>query len=165
MIQARRSCGTYEAADTGLLSPELAAGIRRVKGAKKVGVRLGNWLTAEQAKALLDAPNIERVRGRRDGAPISFRICLHSAPTGVIDVVTVITAIGDHMTTSITEETGTAQATATGEQPKPTKKALVGARRAHVTPRKTKSAALSFGRILGERWSTPIWWRSARIST
>ncbi len=39
----------YEAADAGLLSPELAAGIRRVKGAKKRGVRLGNWLTAEEA--------------------------------------------------------------------------------------------------------------------
>jgi hypothetical protein len=32
----------YEAADAGLLSPELAAGIRRVKGVKKLGVRLGN---------------------------------------------------------------------------------------------------------------------------
>ena len=31
----------YEAADTGLLSPELAAGIRRVKGSKKLGIRLG----------------------------------------------------------------------------------------------------------------------------
>lgn len=30
----------YEAADAGLLSPDLAAGIRRVKGAKKLGVRL-----------------------------------------------------------------------------------------------------------------------------
>jgi hypothetical protein len=37
----------YEAADCGLLSPDLAAGIRRVKGVKKLGVRLGNWLTAE----------------------------------------------------------------------------------------------------------------------
>jgi hypothetical protein len=35
----------YEAADTGILSPDLAAGIRRVKGAKKLGMRLGNWLT------------------------------------------------------------------------------------------------------------------------
>jgi hypothetical protein len=40
----------YEAADVGLFSPDLAAGIRRVKGAKRLGVRLGNWLTAEQAK-------------------------------------------------------------------------------------------------------------------
>ena len=31
----------YEAADSGLLSPELAASIRRVKGPKKLGVRLG----------------------------------------------------------------------------------------------------------------------------
>ena len=42
----------YEAADTGLLSPELAAGIRRVKGAKKLGMRLGNWLTVEEARSL-----------------------------------------------------------------------------------------------------------------
>jgi hypothetical protein len=42
----------YEAADTGLLSPDLAAGIRRVKGAKKLGMRLGNWLTVEEARAL-----------------------------------------------------------------------------------------------------------------
>ena len=40
----------YEASDCGLLSADLAAGIRRVKGVKKVGVRLGNWLTAEQGK-------------------------------------------------------------------------------------------------------------------
>jgi hypothetical protein len=39
----------YEAADAGLLSPELAASIRRVKGVRKLGVRLGNWLTAEEA--------------------------------------------------------------------------------------------------------------------
>jgi site-specific recombinase XerD len=61
----------YEAADTGLLSPELAAGIRRVKGAKKVGVRLGNWLTPDQAKALLNAPDIEKVRGKRDRAMLA----------------------------------------------------------------------------------------------
>jgi hypothetical protein len=33
----------YEAADAGLLSPELAAGIRRAKGVRRLGVRLGNW--------------------------------------------------------------------------------------------------------------------------
>jgi hypothetical protein len=31
----------YEASDSGLLSPDLAAGIRRVKGAKRLGVRIG----------------------------------------------------------------------------------------------------------------------------
>src|SRR6266849_2307564 len=39
----------YEASDCGLLSPDLAAGIRRVKGVKKIGVRVGNWLTLEQS--------------------------------------------------------------------------------------------------------------------
>ena len=43
----------YEAADAGLLSPELAAGIRRVKGVRRLGVRLGNWLTPEQGRRLL----------------------------------------------------------------------------------------------------------------
>jgi hypothetical protein len=46
----------YEAADCGLLSADLAAGIRRVKGVKKLGVRLGNWLTLEQATSLWQAP-------------------------------------------------------------------------------------------------------------
>src|SRR5208337_403291 len=55
----------YEAADSGLLSPDLAAGIRRVKGPKKLGVRLGNWLTAKQGKALLSIPAGDSVRGKR----------------------------------------------------------------------------------------------------
>jgi hypothetical protein len=54
----------YEAADCGLLSPDLAAGIRRVKRVKKIGVRLGNWLTAEQARALWQAPDGTRVKGK-----------------------------------------------------------------------------------------------------
>ena len=58
----------YEAADAGLLSPELAAGIRRVKGAKQLGVRLGNWLTAEQGRTLIEAPDAETLRGKRDRA-------------------------------------------------------------------------------------------------
>ena len=56
----KESSRSYEAADSGLLSPELAAGIRRVKGAKYVGVRLGNWLTAEQARALWQVPDYMR---------------------------------------------------------------------------------------------------------
>src|SRR4029079_7513883 len=47
--------GAYEAADAGLLSPELAAGIRRVKDVRRIGVRLGNSLTPEQGRRLLDA--------------------------------------------------------------------------------------------------------------
>ena len=44
------------------------------------------------------------------------------------------------MNTSIAEETGTPQATVTGDQPKPNKKASVARRRAHVPPKKAKSA-------------------------
>jgi site-specific recombinase XerD len=58
----------YEAADTGLLSPELAAGIRRVKGAKKLGMRLGNWLTVTEARSLWQLPNANTMKGKRDRA-------------------------------------------------------------------------------------------------
>jgi integrase len=62
----------YECADTGLLSPELAAGIRRVKGSKRIGVRLGNWLTAEQSRAVIQAPGAETLKGRRDTAILAL---------------------------------------------------------------------------------------------
>ena len=58
----------YEAADTGLLSPDLAAGIRRVKGSKKLGIRLGNWLTVDEARALWQLPNTCTLKGIRDRA-------------------------------------------------------------------------------------------------
>src|SRR5450755_4616953 len=57
-----------EAADNGLLAPELAAGISRVKSAKTQGIRVGNWLSLRQAQALLSAPDIATVRGLRDRA-------------------------------------------------------------------------------------------------
>jgi hypothetical protein len=49
----------YEAADCGLLSADLAAGIRRVKGARRLGVRIGNWPRRMRGSACL----------RRMGAP------------------------------------------------------------------------------------------------
>jgi integrase/recombinase XerD len=57
-----------EAADNGLLAPELAAGISRVKSAKSVGIRVGNWLSARQAQTLLNAPDITTLKGLRDRA-------------------------------------------------------------------------------------------------
>jgi site-specific recombinase XerD len=57
-----------EAADNGLLAPELAAGISRVKNAKCVGIRVGNWLSVRQAQALLNAPETTTLRGLRDRA-------------------------------------------------------------------------------------------------
>jgi hypothetical protein len=46
-----------------LLSPDLAAGIRRVKGPKNLGVRLGNWLTAEQARTLWQVVDPSTLKG------------------------------------------------------------------------------------------------------
>jgi len=57
-----------EAADNGLIAPELAAGISRVKSAKSVGIRTGNWLSGRQAQALLNAPDISTLKGLRDRA-------------------------------------------------------------------------------------------------
>ena len=64
----------FEAADTGLLSPELAAGIARVKGAKRVGVRMGNWLTADQSRTLLAAFDVRTVKGCRDRAMLALML-------------------------------------------------------------------------------------------
>src|SRR5271156_4014180 len=58
----------YEAADTGLLSPDLAAGIRRVKGSKKLGIRLGNWLTVDEARTLWQLPSSNTLKGTKDRA-------------------------------------------------------------------------------------------------
>ena len=79
----------YEAADCGLLSADLAAGIRRVKGVKKLGVRLGNWLTAEQGQALWQAPDRERLKGKRDRALLALLLACglrrHEAVTLTLD--------------------------------------------------------------------------------
>jgi site-specific recombinase XerD len=64
----------YEAADTGLLSPDLAAGIRRVKGAKRLGVRIGNWLSLEQAKSLLRSSDKGTIRAKRDRAILALLV-------------------------------------------------------------------------------------------
>src|ERR1700726_666082 len=43
------------AADNGLLAPEFAGGVSRVKSAKTQGIRSGNWLSQRQAQALLSS--------------------------------------------------------------------------------------------------------------
>jgi site-specific recombinase XerD len=61
-----------EAADNGLLAPEVAAGVARVKGAKRHGVRAGNWLTLAQTERLLTLPNQKTNKGRRDRALLAL---------------------------------------------------------------------------------------------
>jgi integrase/recombinase XerD len=55
-----------EASDNGLLAPEAAAAISRVRGVKRRGIRAGNWLTLNQAERLLDLPHPGTARGKRN---------------------------------------------------------------------------------------------------
>src|ERR1035437_4538472 len=64
----------YEDAASGLLSTELAAGIRRVKGVKQLGVHAGNWLNLEQARALLEKSDGDSLRSSRDLAMIAIQL-------------------------------------------------------------------------------------------
>ena len=64
----------YEAADCGLLSPDLAAGIRRVKGARRLGVRIGNWLTAEEGRRMIGAFGASALKQCRNRAMIAVLI-------------------------------------------------------------------------------------------
>jgi len=61
-----------ESAESGWLSPELAIGIRRVKGVKRLGRKIGNWLTGKQPQELLNAVSQDTLRGWRDGAMLGL---------------------------------------------------------------------------------------------
>lgn len=75
-----------EAADCGLLSADLAAAIRCVKGVKKLEVRLGNWLTAERAQSLWRAPDCKRLKGNRDrGLLVAGELRRHEAVAPTLD--------------------------------------------------------------------------------
>ena len=59
-----------EAADNGLLDAQIAEGISRARGVRTAGVRAGNWLTREQAEALLSVPPADKLAGKRDRAAL-----------------------------------------------------------------------------------------------
>lgn len=63
-----------EAADNNLLSPQIASGISRIKGAKKEGVRTGNWLTVAQAEEFLQSPDASTLAGKRDRALLGVMV-------------------------------------------------------------------------------------------
>jgi site-specific recombinase XerC len=62
----------HEAADSGLLSPELAAGISRVKGVKQLGFRSGNWLSTDQSSEVLKHACGDSMRAKRDYAMLAM---------------------------------------------------------------------------------------------
>jgi site-specific recombinase XerD len=62
------------AALAGYLDRDQAADAAGVKNTRSLGVRAGNWLTAEQAKALLLAPEEETLKGKRDRAILAMLV-------------------------------------------------------------------------------------------
>ena len=60
-----------EARDNNLLDPVEAARILTVPGVPKRGVRLGNWLSAQEAKRLLSVPDRRTLIGKRAFAILS----------------------------------------------------------------------------------------------
>ena len=64
----------FEAADTGLPEPRTRRRHRSREGPKRIGVRLGNWLTADQGRNLLGAPDVQKLKGRRDRAILALML-------------------------------------------------------------------------------------------
>jgi integrase len=63
-----------EAAANGLLAAGIAAGIDQVPGVKQQGTRAGNWLTKAQAEALINCPDPETLKGKRDRALLALLV-------------------------------------------------------------------------------------------
>lgn len=63
-----------EAGDNGLIEFQVAGAIGRVKGAKRHGVRTGNWLTLTQAEDMLGLPDRGMLKGKRDRALLAVLI-------------------------------------------------------------------------------------------
>ena len=60
-----------EARENGLIDPSNAARIISVPNVPAQGVRLGQWLTVDQARDLLAVPDRSRLKGKRDHAILS----------------------------------------------------------------------------------------------
>jgi site-specific recombinase XerD len=63
-----------ELADNKWIDESTAQSIKRIKNEKRRGQKLGNWLTQDQARAMLDAPNPATLKGKRDRAILSVML-------------------------------------------------------------------------------------------
>jgi len=66
-----------EASDNGLIPAALAYGIERVKNVKQTGIHSGNWLTQDEAQALVNAPTAggdNSLKALRDRAILAVMI-------------------------------------------------------------------------------------------
>lgn len=63
-----------ESADNGLIEESAAQTISRVENIKRQGKKLGNWLTQEQAVAMVNSPDVTTLKGLRDRAILSVML-------------------------------------------------------------------------------------------
>ena len=63
-----------EASANSLIDPGAASAIGSVSGARRSGVRTGNWLTLEQARRLLAVPDPATKKGLRDRVLLGFLV-------------------------------------------------------------------------------------------
>lgn len=63
-----------EAKRNGLLSSEEAANLTEIPNVRQRGTRLGNWLTKEQARELLQVPDRSTLKGKRDYAILALLV-------------------------------------------------------------------------------------------
>jgi integrase len=63
-----------EASDNGLLDTNIAAAVCRVRGPRRLGRRVGNWLNGNQAADLIKAPPEETRKGSRDRAILAVAV-------------------------------------------------------------------------------------------
>ncbi|MCU1249649.1 MAG: phage integrase family protein, partial [Edaphobacter sp.] len=61
-----------EAHRNGIIDAEEAANLAGVPNLSQKGIRLGNWLTREQAKELLTVPDRSKIKGERDYAILAL---------------------------------------------------------------------------------------------
>ncbi|MGI4756930.1 MAG: tyrosine-type recombinase/integrase [Janthinobacterium lividum] len=63
-----------EARKNGMLSTEDAANLTDIPNVRQKGTRMGNWLTKEQARELLQVPDRSTLKGKRDYAILALLV-------------------------------------------------------------------------------------------
>lgn len=63
-----------EAADNGVLDQGIANGIGKVRHIKTADAWAGNWLTQDQTRRLLNAPDVATIKGLRDRAVLAVMV-------------------------------------------------------------------------------------------
>ena len=64
-----------ESAENGYLDRATAQGVMSLKSVRQAGIRAGNWLTRDQARALIAQPDATTLRGKRDRAILVLLVC------------------------------------------------------------------------------------------